>query len=244
MAVNNSLVKNNDEKMIKTFEVNGYKVKLSPAIVRKYLLAGNGQLTDQEITYFMSMCEARSLNPFIRDAYLIKYGSTAAVVVVSRDAYQKRAVKHSKYNGMKSGIWVEHKESGEIKRIEGSILGKKYDLIGAWCEVYRKDWDYPTMVEVNFDEYVGKKADGTVNAQWSGKPVTMIVKVAESQALRKAFVEELGGMYTGDEMNINEAELTQEPILVNEQTGEVIENSKEEPKVVEQEQEKEYNPFE
>lgn len=245
MAVNNSLVKNNDEKQVKIFDVNGYKVKLTPAIVKKYLVTGGGNVTDQEIVMYMAMCEARNLNPFIRDCYCIKYGGdNPAQLVVGIDTYRKRSAKHEKYDGTKLGIWVEHKETGEIKRMEGSIMSKKYDLIGAWCEVYRKDWKLPVIIDVNFDEYVGKKKNGEINGQWSTKPVTMITKVAESQALRKAFVEELGGTYTNDELKIEDSELNQEPILVNEQTGEVIEASKEEPKVAEQEKEYNYNPFE
>ena len=237
-VVNNSLVKDKEEKQTMVFDVNGYEVKLNPAIVRKYLLAGNGQLTDQEIMYFMAMCKARQLNPFIREVHLIKYGSTAAQVVVGRDAYQKRATKHKMYNGMETGIWVERNDTGEIIKRNGSILSTtKETLLGGWCKVYRKDWEHAIEVEVNFNEYVGKKSDGTVNAQWSTKPVTMIVKVAESQALRKAFVEELGGMYEADELNINENDLSNEPVVVNE-----------EPKVQEQKEpevinEEDYNPF-
>ena len=237
-VVNNSLVKDKEEKQTMVFDVNGYEVKLNPAIVRKYLLAGNGQLTDQEIMYFMAMCKARQLNPFIREVHLIKYGSTAAQVVVGRDAYQKRATKHKMYNGMETGIWVERNDTGEIIKRNGSILSTtKETLLGGWCKVYRKDWEHAIEVEVNFNEYVGKKSDGTVNAQWSTKPVTMIVKVAESQALRKAFVEELGGMYEADELNINENDLNNEPVVVNE-----------EPKVQEQKEpevinEEDYNPF-
>ena len=240
MSVNNSLVKDKEEKQTMVFDVNGYEVKLNPAIVRKYLLAGNGQLTDQEIMYFMAMCKARQLNPFIREVYLIKYGSTAAQIVVGRDAYQKRATKHKMYNGMETGIWIERNDTGEIIKRNGSILSiTKETLLGGWCKVYRKDWEHPIEVEVNFNEYVGKKSDGTVNSQWSGKPVTMIVKVAESQALRKAFVDELGGMYETDEFNINENDLNNEPIVINEEQK-VQEQSKE-PEIINEDN---YNPFE
>ena len=134
MAVNNSLVKDKEEKQTMVFDVNGYEVKLNPAIVRKYLLAGNGQLTDQEIMYFMAMCKARQLNPFIREVHLIKYGSTAAQIVVGRDAYQKRATKHKMYNGMETGIWIERNDTGEIIKRNGSILSiTKETLLGGWC---------------------------------------------------------------------------------------------------------------
>ena len=54
------------------------------------------------------------------------------------------------------------------------------------------------------DEYVGKKKDGTVNAQWSGKPATMIRKVAVAQCLREAFTSEFQGMYVPEEMGVED----------------------------------------
>ncbi len=67
-------------------------------------------------------------------------------------------------------------------------------MVGAWCIVYQKDWDNPVIAEVNFDEYIGTKKDGTPNTNWKNRPVTMITKVAKAQALKEAFIEELSGM--------------------------------------------------
>ena len=88
--------------------------------------------------------------------------------------------------------------------------------MGAWCTVYRKDWENHVTVEVNFDEYVQTKSDGTPNTNWANKPVTMITKVAKAQALREAFIEELDGMYEAEEMGVNESELDNTPIQMEE----------------------------
>ena len=64
-----------------------------------------------------------------------------------------------------------NKETGELIKREGSILRKnKEELVGAWCTVYRKDWKYPITKEVNFDEYIQKKKDGTPNTNWENRP--------------------------------------------------------------------------
>ena len=42
----------------------------------------------------------------------------------------------------------------------------------------------------------------TVNSQWSKKPATMIRKVALVQALREAFPEDFGGMYSQEEVGV------------------------------------------
>ena len=54
-------------------------------------------------------------------------------------------------------------------------------------------------MEVTFDEYAGRKSDGTLNSNWSGKPATMIKKVALVQALREAFPNDLNNLYTEEE---------------------------------------------
>ena len=208
--------KNDDKLMV--FRVGNDEVKLSNNLVKRYLVNGQGNVTDQEIMYFMKLCKARNLNPFVKDAYLIKYtDKDPATVVVAKDAIEKRAIQHPQYNGKKVGIYVENKETGELIKREGSIFRKdKEELVGAWCTVYRKDWDNPVTAEVNFDEYIGTKKDGTPNKNWKNRPVTMITKVAKAQALREAFIEELSGMYEAEESGVNTSELDDTPIQVNE----------------------------
>jgi len=206
----------NDDKVM-NFKVGNDNVQLSINLVKRYLSGDNPNVTESEIMYFMKLCKARGLNPYIRDAYLIKYGNQPAAIIVAKDAVEKRAIQNPKYDGKEVGIYVENKETEELIKREGSILRKnKEELVGAWCTVYRKDWKYPITKEVNFDEYIQKKKDGTPNTNWENRPVTMITKVAIVQALREAFIEELSGMYEAEEMGVNESELDNTPIQVDE----------------------------
>ena len=245
---------NNDDRLM-VFRVGNDEVKLSNNLVKRYLVSGQGNVTDQEIMYFMKLCKARNLNPFVKDAYLIKYtDKDPATVVVAKDAIEKRAIQHPQYNGKKVGIYVENKETGELIKREGSIFRKdKEELVGAWCTVYRKDWDNPVTAEVNFDEYIGTKKDGTQNTNGKNRPVTMITKVAKAQALREAFIEELSGMYEAEESGVNTSELDATPIQVNE-TEHYSKTKIEDAKIVEEEEDdlenslfgknSEGNPFE
>ena len=88
------------------FKVGNDVVKLSANIVKQYLVNGNGTITDQEIIFFIHLCKSRKLNPFTKEVHLIKYGSQPATMVVSRDALEKRAIQHEKYNGKEAGIYV------------------------------------------------------------------------------------------------------------------------------------------
>ena len=119
--------KNKKENKLMTFTVGNEEVKLSHSIVKNYLVNGQAdKLTDQEIVYFMHLCKARKLNPFTKEVYLIKYGNQPATMVVSRDALEKRAIKHEKYNGKKVGIYIVDKETGKLEKRERQIIMLRY----------------------------------------------------------------------------------------------------------------------
>lgn len=230
MSVNNTLQKNNKfNTAVTKFDVNGVEVKLSPNTVRQYLVSGNGNITDQEVLYFIKLCQAQKLNPFIKDAYLIKYKNSPAQTVVSKDLFMKRAEANDDFDGFKSGIIVMNNETGELVYREGAFsLKKKEETVGGWAEVYRKKISHPIREEVSLDEYVGRKSDGSVNSMWSSKTNTMIRKVALCQALREAFPNSFQGMYGEEEVNVDTNNIQNKPQkeeehIVNEKESNVIE---------------------
>jgi phage recombination protein Bet len=142
--------------------------------------------TEKEVALFLQIAKLNQLNPFKREIYIVKYGDAPASILTGYEVYLKRAERSGNYAGFK--VWVE-----------GSI--KNGDL-KACIEVRRKDWPEPLQHEVYYNEYVGKKKDGTPTRFWKEKPITMLKKVVISQAFRFAFPDELGGMpYTADEIN-------------------------------------------
>ncbi|WP_302805541.1 phage recombination protein Bet [Holdemanella biformis] len=198
-------ISNKKENQLVEFSANGEKVKLSPAIVRNYLVNGNGQITDQEIVYFINLCKSQGLNPFIKDCYLIKYGNTLpAQMVVSKDVFLKRAERNSEFDGLDAGIIVINGESGELTYRKGAFyLIDREEVVGGWADVFRKNVSHPTHIEVSFEEYAGKTKDGKLNSQWSTKAATMIRKVAITQALRETFPNDFQSMYSEEEMNVD-----------------------------------------
>ena len=202
MPVSNSLQKKAaTDLMAFEYDSNGEKVKLSPATVRNYLVNGGGNVTDQEVMMYLTLCRYQHLNPFLKEVYLIKYGSSPATIVTGKDLFMKRASRNPNYAGKKAGIIVMNKESGEIDEREGTVYVKESEeLIGGWAKVYIKGHEEPEYASVSFEEYAGRKSDGTLNSQWASKPATMIRKVALVQALREAFPEDFGGLYSPEEM--------------------------------------------
>ena len=68
MALNNTLTKaNNADVMAFEYESNGEKVKLSPVTVRNYLVNGGGNVSDQEVMMFLTLCRYQHLNPFLKE---------------------------------------------------------------------------------------------------------------------------------------------------------------------------------
>ena len=196
------------------YEIDGQQIKLTPKIVQDYLVGTTAQITLPEFKLFTELCKVRKLNPFLREAYLIKYSnSQPASIVVGKDAILKRAVLNSHYNGMKSGIMVTN-EQGEIIERKGTFKLPGEILVGGWAEVYRKDWEYPIYSSVSLSETIQKKGNGEPNSNWTKQPATMIEKVAKVRALREAFVEDLSGMYEAEEMNVDLPEIKEEDKVI------------------------------
>lgn len=193
------------DKDIVTYEVAGQEVKLSYSIVRKYLTKGNADVTDQELVQFISVCKFNKLNPFLNEAYLIKFksarGDGNAQMIVSKEALFKRAEACEQYDGIEAGIIVLRGDN--VVELEGCFRQAKDVLLGGWAKVYRKDRRVPTVSKVNLSEY------DKGNSIWNEKKATMISKIAKVQALREAFPSQLGAMYAKEETTAIEQQAKQ-----------------------------------
>jgi phage recombination protein Bet len=170
-------------------------VELTADTVKQYLVKGNGAVTDQEVGLFIKLCQGQKLNPFVQgEAYLIKFGTQPAQMVIGYDTYKRRAEENPNYLFMESGIVVLR--GNQVVQKDGACLYPTEELIGGWCRVHkaRANREVCTFKEVGFKEY------NKGNAIWKEKPCTMIEKVAISQALREAFPKDYEGLYTSAEI--------------------------------------------
>ena len=180
--------------LMTTFEANGNTVELDADTVRNYLTNGNGKATDQEVAMFINLCKYQGLNPFLREAYLIKYDDKApASTVVGKDAFTRRAAQIPECKGWSAGVAVVTQKN-EYQEREGTIVLPGEKLVGGWCAVGREGWQNPFKSTVNLSEY------NTGKSMWAKMPATMIRKVAIVQALREAFPDKFQGMYDQSEM--------------------------------------------
>lgn len=176
------------------FQVNGEEVKLSGNMVKSYLVRGGAEVSEQEVVMFLNLCKFNKLNPFLNEAYLVKFKGSDAQIIVSKEAFMKRAENHPKYQGFEAGIIVER--NGLLVEIEGAVKLKEDILIGGWCKVYREDRKLPITSKISYDEF--SKGQAT----WKSMPLNMIRKSAIVNGLREAFPDTLGAMYTEDDADI------------------------------------------
>ena len=213
MAVQNKLagLKGNEDRLVEYTTSNNEKIKLTPRMAREFLVSGGGEVTDQEIIMFLNLCKYQRLNPFLREAYLIKYGNAPATLVVGKEVFTKRARRNKDYAGQQAGI-VVLKQDGSMESRIGMLKLPEEELVGGWAKVFIENFKEPVEITVPLDEYIGRKKDGDINSQWRGKPATMIRKVALVQALREAFPEDFTGMYSQEEVDTGDLLLDETPI--------------------------------
>lgn len=206
------------------YEVAGKEITLSPSIVNQFVTKGGGNITPDEAFNFIQLCRYAELNPFLNEAYIIKFGNQPAQMITGKEAFMKRAERQKSYNGFKAGI-VVFNSKGEIEEREGTIIiDGKEQLLGGWAIVFRKDRDNEYKVTINFDEFAKRKNNGELQSTWQSMPANMIRKSALVNALREAYPDQLGAMYTEDEPNLTEVQAVKEE--KNKKTEEILEGFK------------------
>lgn len=168
----------NDNKLQKQVDYDNNQIALI-----KNMYAQNA--SNDELKLLLYMSKKYNLDILTRQIWCVKFKNKPhlpAQIYAGRDGFLTIAHRTGKFNGMKSGTRGSKKDN---------------DLVG-WCEVYRNDMTNNFYVEVDFSEYTTHKN------LWQSKPKTMIQKVAESQALRRAF--DISGLYSPEEMSQYEEE--------------------------------------
>jgi phage recombination protein Bet len=135
---------------------------------------------DNELKLFLYQAQRTGLDPLTRQIYCIHRGGKMTIQT-SIDGFRVIAERSGEYAGQDEPIYTE--ENGKL--ISCKITVYKF----------RGDVRYPASVGV---AYLLEYAQAT--PIWNKMPRVMLAKVAEALALRKAFPQDLSGLYTSDEM--------------------------------------------
>ncbi|AWN22185.1 phage recombination protein Bet [Deinococcus irradiatisoli] len=161
--------------------------------------------TDGELALFVQQAKRTGLDPFSRQIYAVmreqsvKEGNQwtkvqKMTIQVAIDGFRLIAERTGKYAGQVGPEWC----GPDGKWVD--VWLKKEAPSAARVGVLRSDFKEPLYGVARFDAYASKKQDGSLMGLWAKMPDVMIAKCAEAQALRRAFPNDLSGLYTSDEM--------------------------------------------
>jgi phage recombination protein Bet len=156
-----------------------------------------------EFAVMWASAKARGLDPVKRQIHFVKRRTKRQnernewvwvdvwTSIVSIDGFRSIATSTGLYDGQDEPEYQYDAKDG---------------LLLARVRVYRKGIPRPFVGAARWSEYVQTDKDGRPSSMWQKMGHTMLAKCAEALALRRAFPEMLGGLYTGDEMaqGINE----------------------------------------
>ena len=152
-----------------------------------------------EQAYCFSVARELCLNPITKEIFFVnrreKIGDkwfSKVEPMVGRDGFLSIAHRTNQFAGIETTACIR-----EVPQLEDGQWRIKHQLV-AECTVWRKDCNRPFTAQVAYNEYCQKTAAGTPTKFWAEKPETMLKKVAESQALRKAF--NIHGVYCPEEV--------------------------------------------
>lgn len=158
---------------------------------------------DDELALFIEQCRRTGLDPFARQIYSVRRKQwnslsrtyeEAQVIQVSIDGFRLIADRTHKYAGQVGPWWCG--PDGEWQEVWLSSTPPSAARMG----VLRHDFHQPLYAVAVYNSYVQVNSHGEPISRWKTDPAGMLAKCAEALALRRAFPQELSGLYTTEEM--------------------------------------------
>ena len=162
-------------------------------------------LTDKEFQLFIYQAKRTGLDPLNRQIYCIKSSKGKVSINATIDGLRLIAERTKLYQGQTPVEWCN--SEGYWKDV---WISEATNPTAARVGILKKGFTEPLYAVARFNTYAQRSFDGTLQYQWKKMPDFMISKCAEALALRKAFPQELSGIYAAEEMISEEEEPVKE----------------------------------
>lgn len=154
--------------------------------------------TDDQFALFMTIAQRRKLDPFAKQIWcVLRKGEMSVQTAI--DGFRLIAQRTGEYDGQDKPLWCG--EDGVWK----DVWLSDNPPAAAMVLVYRKGVSHPSPGIAHLKSYAAYDDKARLQAKWAQMPEHMLAKCAEALAFRKAFPEELSGVYTDDEMDHSNA---------------------------------------
>lgn len=157
--------------------------------------------SDNELALFLYQAKRTGLDPLARQIYCLPIGGKMSIQT-SIDGFRVVAERSGDYAGQDEPEFIEKDGKLECAKVR----------------VYRWKGEQRYLAAVGV-AYMSEYKQSS--PMWTKMPHTMLAKCAEALALRKAYPQDLSGIYTGDEMA--------QAVITEDTTAEVVEWSLSEP---------------